>query len=269
MSINLEGKVALVTGGGRGIGYGCAWELAQAGATIILNDRPDSPDLERSAAAIRQLGVDCHGVAADVFTRQGCEACIHSTLCLTDHLDILISNPARSRRGAFLEYPPEDFAQVLEGTLTAGFHMGQLFAQHLVSRQRPGKIVFISSVHAEMPMARSVAYNAAKAGLNHMAKTMAVELARHRINVNVIEPGWIETPGEDAAFGAETIRIEGGKLPWGRLGTPADIGRAALFLASDYADYITGSVLCVDGGFRSKDCRDAKLIPTSPPPAAC
>lgn len=262
--MNLHGKVALVTGGGRGIGLGCAIELARAGATIVLNDRPGSPDLESSASTIRQLGAVCHVVAADVFHRDGCMACLDAALQVVRGIDILISNPARSLRGAFLEYAAEDFESVLAGTLTAGFHMGQLFAQQLVNRRQGGKIVFISSVHAEMPMARSVAYNAAKAGLNHLARTMAVELAMHRINVNVIEPGWIETPGEHAAFGAETIRQEGAKLPWGRLGTPTDIGRAALFLASDYADYVTGSVLVVDGGFRGKDCRDAKLIQPAP-----
>ena len=123
-----------------------------------------------------------------------------------------------------------------------------------------GKILFISSVQAQMPMARSTAYNAAKAGLNHMARTIATELAAHRINVNVIEPGWIDTPGERVAFDEQVIRQQGDRLPWGRLGTPEDIGRAAAFLVSDAADYITGSVLCVDGGFRFKDCRGDEMI---------
>jgi glucose 1-dehydrogenase len=123
-----------------------------------------------------------------------------------------------------------------------------------------GKILFISSVQALMPYARSVAYNAAKAGLNHMAQTIAVELAKHRINVNVIEPGWIDTPGEHLAFTEQTIIQEGEQLPWGRLGTPGDIGKAAAFLASDDADYITGAVLRVDGGFWFKDCRASEVI---------
>ena len=102
-----------------------------------------------------------------------------------------------------------------------------------------------------MPASRlreSVAYDAAKAGLSHMAGTIAAELARYRINVNVIEPGWIDTPGEHEAFGDEVLREAGPKLPWGRLGVPEDIGKAAAFLASDDADYITGTALLVDGG---------------------
>jgi glucose 1-dehydrogenase len=111
-----------------------------------------------------------------------------------------------------------------------------------------------------MPLARSAPYNAAKAGLNHLARTIAAELAQHRINVNVIEPGWIDTPGERAAFGDDVIAEQGPQLPWGRLGTPADIGRTAAFLCSPDADYITGTVLAVDGGFRLKDCRAAQVI---------
>jgi glucose 1-dehydrogenase len=116
-----------------------------------------------------------------------------------------------------------------------------------------GKIVFISSVHAERPFARSIAYNAAKAGLNHLARTVATELLKHRINVNVIEPGWIDTPGEHEVFGNEFLTRVGPTLPWGRLGTPDDIGLAVAFLASDDADYVTGSTLLVDGGLLLRD----------------
>ncbi len=137
---------------------------------------------------------------------------------------------------------------MIEGTLTGGFHMSQLVARHMVERRGGGKIVFISSCHVHIPYARSVAYNAAKGGLNQMAFTIAAELYPHRINVNVIEPGWIDTPGEHEAFGADVMARAGSGLPWGRFGTPEDIGKAAVFLASDDADYITGAALRVDGG---------------------
>ena len=112
-----------------------------------------------------------------------------------------------------------------------------------------------------MPIGLCVAYGAAKAGLNHMMRTIAVELSPHRINVNAIEPGWIDTPGEHVTFSDEAIEAEGRKLPWGRLGLPEDIGKAATFLSSSEADYITGAVLPVDGLFRFKDCRVEGLIP--------
>ena len=169
-----------------------------------------------------------------------------------ERIDILVSNPAFGVRCDFLDYDPGDFEKVIAATLTGGFHLSQLVARHFVKRGGGGKIVFISSVQAEMPLARSVAYGAAKAGLNHMARTMSVELASHRINVNVIEPGWTDTPGERATFSDEVIGAAGEKLPWGRLATPQDIGRAAVFLASDAADYVTGVVLPVDGGFLAR-----------------
>jgi len=260
--MNLRGKTAIVTGAGRGIGKGCALELARAGANVVINDRCGSPDLATTEQDIRQLGRDCEAVEADVFSRAGCESLVSAALKAASRIDILISNPALGMRCDFLDYKPEDFERVIAATLVSGFHISQLVARHMVEHGDGGKIVFISSVQAEMPMARSVAYGAAKAGLNHMARTMAVELSRHRINVNVIEPGWIDTPGEHVAFSAEVIRQEGAKLPWGRLGTPEDIGSAAVFLASDAADYISGSVLPVDGCFRFKDCRASDLIPS-------
>jgi glucose 1-dehydrogenase len=119
----------------------------------------------------------------------------------------------------------------------------------MVRQGEGGKIVNISSVHAFIPFPRSTAYNTAKAGINHMGHTIAAELIRHRINVNTIEPGWIDTPGERQYATDEEIREGGSRLPWGRLGTIEDIGQAAAFLCSPAADYITGAVLRVDGGF--------------------
>ncbi len=254
--MDLHGKVALVTGAGRGIGRGCALELARCGADVVINDRPDSTDLSNTAEEIRALGRVCHPIAVDIFSRAGCESLVASAVQATSRIDILISNPAYGRRCAFLDYDPVEFEKVLNGTLISGFHMSQLVARHMTQRGDGGKIVFISSVHAEMPFARSIAYGAAKAGLNHLTRTISVELSAHRINVNVIEPGWIDTPGEREAFSDAVIDHQGSQLPWGRLGTPEDIGRAAAFLSSEAADYITGAVLPVDGGFRYKDCRE-------------
>jgi glucose 1-dehydrogenase len=133
--------------------------------------------------------------------------------------------------------------------------MSQLVARHMVARGGGGKIVFICSVHSFIPFAQSVAYNAAKAGLKNMAFTIAGELLKHKINVNLIDPGWIDTPGEVAAFGREAMDSAGPNLPWGRLGKPEDIGKAAAFLASDDADYITGAALLVDGGIWLNEAR--------------
>src|SRR5579871_4806953 len=188
--MKLVGKVALVTGGGRGIGRGCALELARGGADVVVNDRESSTEGESLLADIEAFGRKAWFVAGDAFVRGACERVVECAVEVGGGIDILVSNPAYSRRGDFLDYDPATFEKVLQGTLTGGFHMSQLVARQMVERGRGGKIVFISSVHARIPYAGSVAYNAAKCGLNHMAATIAAELIPHRINVNVIEPGW-------------------------------------------------------------------------------
>jgi glucose 1-dehydrogenase len=259
--VKLSGKIALVTGAGRGIGRGCALELAKAGADVVLNDRPGGEDVFAVMSEIQALGRQCYVVESDVFSRSGCEHLVEQTLTQVSRIDILVSNPAFSRRCAFLDYSPELFEKTIAGTLVSGFHLSQLVARQMVAHHVAGRIVFISSVQAEMPIALCAAYGAAKAGLNHMGRSIAVELASHRINVNVIEPGWTDTPGEHATFGSERVAAAGRQLPLGRMGTPEDIGRAATFLCSDDADYITGSVLAVDGLFRFKDCMAEHLDP--------
>ena len=254
--MRLSGKRALVTGAARGIGRGCAIELAREGADVALNDLERTAELEAVAAEIHALDRLAVVVNGDAFERTSCEKIFESAVEAFGGIDVLVSNPAHNRRAAFLDYSPEVFEKVLKGTLFGGFHMGQLAARNMVSRGVGGKIIFISSIHAKMPYANSVAYNAGKAGLNHLAGTMAAELSRYHINVNIIEPGWIDTPGEHEAFGEAFMREKGPTLPWGRFGTPRDIGRAAVFLASDDADYVTGTTLLVDGGLFLKDAHE-------------
>lgn len=257
--IQLENRIALVTGGGRGIGKGCALALAGAGADIVLNDRPGSPDLAAAAEEIRQLGRNCWPIECDAHSREGCQQLLDKAIEAAGRIEILVSNPAFSRRGAFLDYDPELWDRTIRGTLSAGFHLAQLTARHFVERGGGGKIVFISSVHSEWPLSTAVAYNAAKAGLNHLTRSIAVELMQHRINVNAIAPGWIDTPGERETFSDELMDEQGKNLPWGRMGLPADIGNAAAFLCSNAADYITGEILTVDGGIRYGDCLPSNL----------
>jgi glucose 1-dehydrogenase len=246
--MKLLGRKALVTGAGRGIGRGCAIELARAGADVAVNDRERTAQSEAVVAEIQALGRRAVLIDGDVFERATCESVAQSAVEALGQIDIFVSNPAFQRRADFLTYDPDTFAKVIQGTLAGGFHMSQFVARHMVDRGGRGKIVFISSGHAHTPYAGSIAYNAGKGGLNQLAFTIAAELYPHRINVNVIEPGWIDTPGEHEAFGDEFLSKAGQALPWGRFGMPEDIGKAAVFLVSDDAEYITGAALRVDGG---------------------
>lgn len=264
--IRLDGKQALVTGAGQGIGKGCALELAQAGADLIVNDRPGSQQLAETADEIRALGRTCWTVEADVFSAAGCTTLVRDAVQQAGAIDILISNPAYGKRGSLLDCSRDDFDRIVDATFKSGFCVSQAVTRHLVERGSAGKILFISSVHAEMPIERNAPYGAAKAALNHLTRSMAVELFSHRINVNAIQPGWIDTPGERNSYSDEVIQTAGKALPWGRIGTPEDVGRAAVFLVSDAADYITGTVLAVDGGYRFKDMR-AEAQPEEAHPA--
>lgn len=245
----IAGKMALVTGAGRGIGRGCAVALARAGADLAINDFSETDDLRATAAEIESLGRRAVILAGDAFDRATGERIVAHVIEVLGRIDLFVSVPAFSRRSAFLDCPPDVLDRTLQGTLAASFFMGQLVARHMVARGGRGKMIFLSSVQAQVVHANCAAYSAAKAGLNQMALTAAAELAPHRINVNVIEPGWIDTVAERQTFGDACLDEQATQLPWGRLGTPDDIGHAAAFLLSDDADYITGTVLRVDGGY--------------------
>ena len=139
--------------------------------------------------------------------------------------------------------------RTLDVTLWGSFHTAQAGARQMVEQGHGGHILFISSVLGFIPKPTSAAYNTAKAGVNHLASTIAAELAEHRIRVNVIEPGWTDTPGERQYSTEHELQTGGEALPWKRLGRPDEIGKAAAFLSSDAADYITAATLRVDGGF--------------------
>lgn len=244
----LEGKVALVTGASRGIGRGIAECFAEEGADVLVNYRSHPEEAQEVVATITALGRRALAWQADVAERAEVERMVAAAIEHFGRLDIAVANAAHSIRQPVVDARWEDVQHTIAVSQFGVFHTCQLAAQRMVAQGSGGKIILISSVHAELPVAGSAAYNMSKAAINHLAATMANELASKHINVNTINPGWIDTPGE-RAFATEEEIAQGGKfIPWGRLGSPRDIGRVALFLASDDADYITGSCLRVDGG---------------------
>jgi glucose 1-dehydrogenase len=246
--MKLANRVALVTGASRGIGRGCALEMAREGADVVVNYRSHPEEAETAVAEIRAMGRRAIAYGADVGDRKAVDGMVAAALAEFGRIDILVNNAASSIRKPFLEYTEEECATVLQVAMWSVFHCSQAVARHMVARGGGGKIVVISSVHAFIPFPNSLPYNMAKAAINHMAFSVAGELAPHRINVNVIEPGWTDTPGERRYYSDEELRTGGERIPLGRLARSEEIGKAAVFLASDDAAYITGASLRVDGG---------------------
>ncbi len=246
--IDLSGKVALITGASRGIGRGCAEQMARCGADVAINYRSHPDEADEVADVVRSLGGRAATFGADVSNRTAVDAMVAGAAQQLGRVDIVVANAYYSKRQPFLELDVEGVRRTLDVTLMGAFHVAQAGARQMVQQGGGGSILFISSVLSFMPFATSMPYNAAKAGMNHMANTIAAEMAEHRVRVNVIQPGWTDTPGERQFTTEEQMREGAKNLPWKRLGTAEDLGKAAAFLASDDADYITGATLKVDGG---------------------
>ncbi len=250
----LKDKVALITGAARGIGRGIALCMAEEGADAALNDlpltMPGMVDVRSTAAEIEALGQRALALYGDVSDRDEVERMVAAAVEHFGRIDIVVANAAFSIRELVVEAQWEHVLRTIEVTQFGVFHTCQAAARHMVARGGPGKIIIIGSILSQIPLPTSAAYNMAKAAVNHLASTLAAELAPYRINVNVINPGHIDTPGERKFASEEELQRAAQQIPWGRLGTPRDIGRAAVFLASDDADYMTGSAIYVDGGYR-------------------
>jgi glucose 1-dehydrogenase len=246
--MKLAGQVAVITGGARGIGAATALELARHGADISFCDIGPREQAAETVYRVEEIGRKALFFEANAGDRVAVEHMFAETVSRLGRIDILVNNAAKSVRKPLLDLEVSDVEQVWNVILWGTFHCSQLAACRMVAQGTGGNIVMISSVHACRPFPNSTAYNGAKAAVNHMAATWAAELAPHKIRVNVIEPGWIDTPGERAFYSEERIREEGRKLPLGRLGQPEEIAHAVRFLVSDDGSYITGTVLRVDGG---------------------
>ncbi|MEW6751764.1 MAG: SDR family NAD(P)-dependent oxidoreductase [Candidatus Latescibacterota bacterium] len=246
--MELEGRVAIVTAVGRSgaMGRGIAHVLAREGADLVLNSSTAS-NVEEAAAQVRAVGRRAVGVPGDAASRAVCQEMVQAAAGQLGRLDILVCNAGINAFTPFETTSEEAARRVVDVNFFGTFNLCQAALPAL--KVRGGSIVVITSVHAESAYPNSSIYNFTKAGLNHFAASLGVELARHRIRVNAIEPGWVLTPGSTGDMPPEEIaRVERTLIPWGRVGHAEDIGRAVAFLASDRADYVTAAVLRVDGG---------------------
>ncbi len=246
--MNLKGRNALVTGASRGIGKGCAVEMARAGANVAINYFSHADEAEAVADEIRSFGGKALTLQGDVSSQERVEEMVAQTAAEFGSLDLFVSNAVYSDRQLMLDADLAGFRRTIDVGMWGAFYGLRAAAIQMVKQGNGGSIVVISSPHAVIPIPTAMAYNMAKAAIDHMSRTAAIELAPHRIRVNIVHPGWIDTPGERKFFSEEQLAAGGAKLPWKRLGRPDEIGKSVAFILSDDADYMTGSTVTVDGG---------------------
>ena len=245
---DLTGKVALVTGASSGIGRAVAIALGQAGADVAINYSRQPGPAESAADEIRKAGRKAIPVQADVSDQAAVEAMVERTVKELGGIDIFISSAAYSDREPFHTANMVGFRKTIEVSLFGAYYGLRASANKMIAQGRGGAIVIISSPHAKIAFPSAMAYNIAKAGLDQMARTAATELLGHQIRVNILHPGWTDTPGERKFFSEETIKVAGSQLPAGRLATSEEIAHGALFLVDPRSAYVNGTTLEMEGG---------------------
>jgi len=249
---DMRGKVALVTGGGRGIGRGIALALARAGADIAVNYIGNEARAEEVAREIRNMGRRAISVRADVSDRQEVESMVDRAIHDLGSIDILVNNAGILTFEPFLEIKEEDWDRVLDVNLKGQFLVAQAVARHMVRRGR-GKIINMASIasgQVGIGYPNIAHYTASKGGVIALTEVMALELSPLGVNVNAIAPGLIESDMTRDVVGDERSRAALiARIPKRRIGTPDDVAGLAVFLASDESDYCTGATFYVDGGW--------------------
>jgi len=248
---SLKGKVSLVTGGARGIGFGIARTLAGAGSDVMIVSRTEA-QLKAAAASIYEAcGCNVGTFCADVSGLDSHASMVDATLQRFGRIDVLVNNAGSNIRKPFLEVEEADYDKIMQIQLKSVFFLSQRVAK-IMKAAGGGKIINVSSLTSQIGIPNISIYGAAKGGVFALTKSLSLELAPYHINVNAVAPGYVRTSMTEAAF-TDPKRLEWmlSRIPLGRFGQPEDIGNAALYLASPAADYLTGEVIIIDGGWLS------------------
>lgn len=246
--LDLSGKVAIVTGGSQGIGLGIAQAMAEAGADIVVVNRR----ADKGKEAVRQIanrGVRALTIPTDISVREEVEAMVEKVMAEFGRIDILVNNAGTIVRKSALDMTEEEWEKVLAVNLKGAWLCARAVGARMIEAGK-GKVINTSSVLATKGMEGRAAYCSSKAGLSQLTKVLALEWARHHINVNAIAPGWIRTEMNAALLDSDPARYQEilESIPLKRIGAPADIAGLAVFLASDASNYLTGQTIYVDGG---------------------
>lgn len=252
----LKGQVALVTGSSSGIGKAVVMEMAREGANVVINYNSDKESAEEILKEIESFGGKGIVFGGDVSDENDVKNMFNKTIEAFGTIDILVNNAGIQKDAELVDMSLKDWKMVININLTGQFlcarEAAKIFIKRGINKEKSkaaGKMIFMSSVHDVIPWAGHCNYAAAKGGVMLLMKTLAQELAHHKIRINSISPGAIKTPiNEEAWKDPEDEKKLIEKIPYGRVGVPEDIGKAAVWLASDESDYITGATIYVDGG---------------------
>lgn len=244
----LAGKVALITGASSGIGRATALRFAREGADVALNYLTLPEGAEQTAAEIRALGRRALLLPVDVTDQTAVDAMAARAVRELGRIDIFVSSAVYSDREPFTTANMAGFRKTIDVSMWGAFYALRACANQMIAQAQGGAIVIVSSPHAHIAFPNCMAYNMAKAALDQMARTAALELLPHLIKVNTIYPGWTDTPGERKFFTEEMLRAAAKTTPMGRLATPDEIAHGIFFLIDPDTHYMTGTTLTMDGG---------------------
>jgi NAD(P)-dependent dehydrogenase (short-subunit alcohol dehydrogenase family) len=243
---DMTGKLALVTGGGTGLGRQFALTLAQARATVILGARRVEP-LQETAAAIRDTGGTAHCIALDVADSAAVESAFN-TIDAIGTLDVVVNNAGSAVAGTLLDIEDDVWDRLMDVNVKGAWHVARAAVRQMIARSRGGSIINVASVLGSAVQKGIANYPASKAALLHLTRTMAVEWARYGVRVNALAPGYFHTEMSDGYVSSEGGQAMVKRMPMRRLGEPMELGGALLLLASQASSYMTGSVIAIDGG---------------------
>ncbi len=247
--MRLKDKVALVTGANSGIGRAIAERFAAEGAHVAVNYLSRGNNAKDAADEVAAFATNSMAVAGDVSQRADVERMVAEVVARFGRLDVAVNNAGIEIKRPFLEVTDEEWDRVLKVNLYGAFLVSQAAARQFVKQGQGGKLVYISSVHEDIPFPQFTAYCASKGAVRMMMRNLAMELAPYQITCNNIAPGAIATPINQAVLDDPKAKQNAiGEIPLGRFGKPEEVASVALFLASDEANYVTGSTYYVDGG---------------------